>query len=126
MPPRHFAAAVTISRYPRSMHRNDLRAVEAYEDVVVGAERVLILFAERLVIRLDQALVLVDLMQRLAHRVALRAARLLDRQCEQMHRVVRVGDADRRDDAFGAAHLVLLLELGEHLPSGRLLVAEEA
>src|SRR5215212_9224746 len=107
--------------------RQDLVILEAGPDVVVFADRLVVPGREGLVVGLDQPFVAVDLVHRVADRLALGAARLLDGERGEVPGVVGVRDADRRRYVARPLHVrVFRLERRQHpLADGREL-AEEA
>src|SRR6218665_485444 len=84
------------SNAPSLRDRENFVVDELRPDVVVLAHRVVHLGRERPVVGLDQALVAPDLVEALAHGIALRAAGLGDGQRAELHRVVGTGHADGR------------------------------
>ena len=82
---------------------------------------------ERLHVGLDQAFVLLDLVEALAHRFALRGAGGLDGEGGEVGGVVRVGHAHGRCDVGGGFHVGVLGHHGlDHAFAHRALLAEEA
>ncbi len=98
-----------------------------HHHVVVGAECVVIVGREGLLVSLDQPFIGAEIFERHADFIAVGAARLLDREREKMHRVIGVRRADGREDVRRAFDLrKLLLQFSNDLLAGRALVAEEA
>src|SRR4029453_1607992 len=105
---------------------DDLAALPDHHDVVFVGERVVLLRAEGPLVRLDEAAVLrLEILQRLAQLRPVDAARLLDGQRHQMHPVVGIGGAHRRDHVLRSLDAVLLRERLEHRLPALALLAEE-
>src|SRR5215208_8045199 len=107
--------------------RQDLVVLEAGPDVVVLADRLVVCGREGLVVGLDQPFMALDLVHRVADRLALGAACFLDGERREVQGVVGVRDADRRGHVARTLHVrVFRLERRQHpLADGREL-AEEA
>src|SRR5712691_8578826 len=107
-------------------HRNDLPLFPRHEDVVVLRERVVLLSRERPLVALDEPAVFAEVLERVADLGAVGRAGLVDGQGHQVHRVVGVGGADRRQDVLRALDPVLGLERRDHALADLTLLAEEA
>ncbi len=84
-------------------------------------------FAEGLCVVLDQPLVIVDAEKALAQRRPVDGAGFGDRQGRELHRIVGVGDADRRADIAGTFDIrVLRHQRSQHLFADLVLLPEEA
>ena len=96
-------------------------------DVVGRSERVVVAGREGVVVGLDEPFVRPDLVHRFADRVPVGAAGLVDRPGHEVHGVIGVGGADRREDVLRPLDLrELLHERGQHPLAGGALPAEEA
>src|SRR3981189_1825988 len=78
--------------------RQDFIALEVSEEIIRRCERILVRGREGFLVGLDQPFILVDPIKALADLGAFGRAGLGDRARGQMHRIVSVGDADRRGD----------------------------
>src|SRR5579883_3641371 len=124
---RHPLATARPAHLPLVRHRLDLSADEMHHDVVVLAERIVVARREGMIVGLDQTLIAIEIFERLAHLVAICAARLGDRERDEMHRVIGIGDADRRHDIRRTLDIgIFRLELRQYLLADRILLAEEA
>src|SRR3954465_4858438 len=107
--------------------RQDLVILEAGPDVVVLADGLVVCRREGLVVGLDQPIMALDLVHRVADRLALGAARFLDGERCEVQGVVGVRDADRRRPVARPLHVrVFRLERREHPLAGGRELAEEA
>src|ERR1043166_3782874 len=106
---------------------DDVLAVVLRPDVIVFGERVVISGAEWLDVILDQPLPGPDRVKSFAQLVGLRAAGLVERQRREVHGIVRIGGADRRNDIRRALDLGIFRHQRLHdALAGRRLLAEEA
>src|SRR3954462_10190007 len=78
--------------------RKDLIAFEVSEEIIRRSQSILVRGRERLLVGLDQPLVLVDSVKSLADLRAFGRAGLGNRKRGQMHRIIGVGNADCRGD----------------------------
>src|SRR5712691_13068626 len=106
-------------------HGNDLALLPRDEDVVILVEVVLLLGGERMLVGLDEAAILPEILERVADPGTVARARLLDGEADQMHGVVRVGGAHGRQDVLRALDAVLRLQRRDHAIADLALLAEE-
>src|ERR1700691_5156237 len=112
----------------RSIHRYDLVTLVVHHDVVVRSECIVIVVGERRLIGFDQTFIRrFQILERSADGFRIGRAGLRDRQRENVHGVIGVSGADRREHVFRPLDLrIFLLQRREDPLTDGTLLAEEA